>query len=168
MPKLASRVARDKTGAALGSQQERFLLCWNEQWSIRLIARQRRAAGSTLSSPQMYLYPQTVCVPWSSSLCLWGGHILYSSSAWDRFRRRNPQTHRASCLKPDESVVGFPGGSVVKNPPASSGDVRGPGLIPVSGRSSGEGNGNPLQYSCLENSMDRGAWRATVQGVAKS
>ena len=43
-----------------------------------------------------------------------------------------------------------------------------PGLIPGSGRSSGEGNGNPLQYSCLENSMDRGAWWATVHGVAKS
>jgi len=43
-----------------------------------------------------------------------------------------------------------------------------PGLIPGLGRSSGEGNGNPLQYSCLENSMDRGAWQATVHGVAKS
>ena len=44
----------------------------------------------------------------------------------------------------------------------------GPGLIPGLGRSPGEGNGNPLQYSCLENSMDRGAWRATVHGVTKS
>ena len=42
------------------------------------------------------------------------------------------------------------------------------GFIPVSGRSAGEGNGNPLQYSCLENSMDRGVWQATVQGVPKS
>ena len=59
---------------------------------------------------------------------------------------------------------GFPGGSVVKNPPANVGDMN---LIPGSGRSPREGNGNPLQYSCLGNSMDREAWRATVQGVAK-
>ena len=58
----------------------------------------------------------------------------------------------------------FPGGSVVKNPPADAGDV---GLIPGSGRSPGEGNGNPLQYSCQRNPMDRGAWQAAVQGVAK-
>ena len=51
----------------------------------------------------------------------------------------------------------------VKNQPASTGDV---GSVPGLGRSSGEGNGNPLQYSCLENPMDRGAWRATVHGVA--
>ena len=51
------------------------------------------------------------------------------------------------------------------NPPASSGDA---GLIPGSGRSPGEGNGNPLQYSCLENAMERGAWWATVHGVTES
>ena len=51
------------------------------------------------------------------------------------------------------------------NPPAYAGDAGDMGLIPGSGRSPGRGNGNPLQYSCLENSMDRGAWRATVQGV---
>ena len=59
----------------------------------------------------------------------------------------------------------FPGGSAVKNLPANVGDM---GLIPGLGRSPGEGNGNPLQYSYLENSMDRGAWRATDHGVAKS
>ena len=58
----------------------------------------------------------------------------------------------------------FPGGSVVKNPPADAGDV---GSIPGSGRSPGEENGNPLQYSCQRNPMDRGAWQAAVQGVAK-
>ena len=51
---------------------------------------------------------------------------------------------------------------------ASAYNSRDPGLIPGSGRSPGEGNGNPLQYSCLENPMDRGAWWATVHGVAKS
>ena len=57
---------------------------------------------------------------------------------------------------------------VVKNLPANAGDARDMGLIPGSGRSPGEGNGNPCLYSCLGNSMDRGAWRATVHGVAKS
>ena len=61
--------------------------------------------------------------------------------------------------------MGFPGGLAVKNPPVNAGDA---GLIPGSGRSPGEGNGNPLQYTCLENPMDRGAWWATVHGVAKS
>ena len=56
----------------------------------------------------------------------------------------------------------------VKNLPAYAGDIRDMGLIPGLGRSLGGGNGNPLQYSCLENCMDRGAWRATVHGVAKS
>ena len=51
---------------------------------------------------------------------------------------------------------------MVKNPPASVGDIKRHGFDPGSGRPSGEGNGNPLQYSCLENPMDRGAWRATV------
>ena len=57
---------------------------------------------------------------------------------------------------------------VVKNPPASAGDVRYVGSIPGLGRSSGGGHGNPLQYSCLENLMDRGAWWDTVRGVSKS
>ena len=61
--------------------------------------------------------------------------------------------------------LGFPGGSDGK---ASACNVGDPGSIPGSGRSPGEGNGNPLQYSCLENSMDGGAWWATVHEVAKS
>ena len=60
---------------------------------------------------------------------------------------------------------GYPGGSEVKAFACNAGDL---GLIPGSGRSPGEGNGNPLQYSCLENPMDGGAWWATVHGVAKS
>ena len=63
------------------------------------------------------------------------------------------------------SFRGFPGGSVVKNPPANAGDM---GLSPGSGRFPGEGNDNPLEYSCLGSPMDRGAWRATVHRVAKS
>ena len=65
-------------------------------------------------------------------------------------------------LTDTENMVGFPGNSVVKKSACSAGDA---GSIPGSGRSPGEGNGNPLQYSCLENPMDRGAWWATVHGV---
>ena len=61
--------------------------------------------------------------------------------------------------------MGFPGGSDGKESACSAGD---PDSTPGSGKSSGEGNGNPFQYSCLENPMDRGAWQATVHGVAKS
>ena len=57
---------------------------------------------------------------------------------------------------------------LVKNIPANAGDSKDMGLIPGSGRSPGEGNGNPFQYSCLENSMDREVWQASVHGVAKS
>ena len=61
--------------------------------------------------------------------------------------------------------MGFPGGSEVKASACNAGDLV---SIPGLGRSPGEGNGNPLQYSCLENPMDRGAWWATVHGVTKS
>ena len=67
------------------------------------------------------------------------------------------QDHRASRVA-----------QVVKNLPANSEDARDMGLIPESGRFPGEGNGNPLQYSCLENPTERGAWWATVYGVPKS
>ena len=67
-----------------------------------------------------------------------------------------------------EDTQGFPGGSVVKNPPANAGEAREAVSIPGSGRSPGGGNGNSLQYSCLGNPMDRGVWRATVHRVAKS
>ena len=57
---------------------------------------------------------------------------------------------------------------MVKNPPSSAGDTRDTGSIPVRGRSPGGGNGNPCQYSCLENPMGRGAWGVTALGIAKS
>ena len=64
--------------------------------------------------------------------------------------------------------IGFPSGSTVKNPPANAGDAEEVGSILGSRRSLGEGNGNPFQYSCLENPMDKGVWWATVHGVTKS
>jgi len=81
---------------------------------------------------------------------------------------------KTACMSIDEqinkmwyihTVEGSPGDSLVKNLAANAGDM---GSIPGSGRSPGEGNGNPLQYSCLENTMDRGAWWATVHRVTKS
>ena len=57
---------------------------------------------------------------------------------------------------------------MVKNPPANAGDIRDTGSVPGSGRSPGEGHGNPLQYSCLDDPMDRRAWETTVHEVAKS
>jgi len=63
--------------------------------------------------------------------------------------------------------MGFPGGTVVKNPSANAGDTRDVSSITGQRRYPGIINGNPLQYFCLENSMDRGAWRAPVHGVAK-
>ena len=68
----------------------------------------------------------------------------------------------------NNDIEGFPGGTVVKNLPPNAGDTREAGSIPGLGRSPSVGNGNPLQYSCLENSKDRGAWRATVHRVTKS
>ena len=68
-------------------------------------------------------------------------------------------------LSKPQTSKNFPGGSKVKNPLANAGDHS---LIPGSGRYPGEGNGYPLQYSCLGNLMDRGAWWATVHGVTKS
>ena len=67
-------------------------------------------------------------------------------------------------LKRSTQMYGFPHSSVSKESACNAGD---PGSIPGSGRSPGVGNGNPLQYSCLDNPLDRGAWRATVHGVAR-
>ena len=64
--------------------------------------------------------------------------------------------------------MGFPNSSVVKNLPAKAEDTGDVGSIPGSGRSPGGGNGNPFQYSCLENPMDRGDWQGIVHGVTKS
>ena len=64
--------------------------------------------------------------------------------------------------------MSFLGDLEIKNLPANAGDTRDAGSVPESGRSPAVGNGNPLQYTCLENPMDRGAWQATVYGVTKS
>jgi len=82
------------------------------------------------------------------------------SLTWEDY----PKLFEVSLFEVQPLSWGFPCGSVVKNPPANAGEV---GSILGLGRSSGEGNSNPFQYSCLENSMDRGVWRATDHGVTK-
>ena len=81
---------------------------------------------------------------------------------------------KSFCCKPEVNTVLYVScrasrvALVVKNPPASAGDIRDTGLISGSGRAPGGGQGNPLKYSCMENPMERGAWRAVVHRVTKS
>ena len=96
-----------------------------------------------------------------------------------KFAKREPQMYTltpgsAKLSGPKEKGMSnagstcFPGGAVKKNMPANAGDATEVGSIPGLGRSPGGGHGNPFQYSCLGNPMDRGAWRATLHGVTKS
>ena len=86
--------------------------------------------------------------------------VIWRAGTHSPLRRRNFKLLTAIL-----EAKGFPDGSEVKASACNAGDL---GLIPGSGRSPGEGNGNPLQYSCLENPMDGGAWWATAHWVAKS
>ena len=99
------------------------------------------------------------CLP-CSLLSPWSPHSAWLTHSGRMGRGGGWLTHCRVLIR-----LGFPGGSEVKASVWNAGD---PGSIPGSGRSPGEGNGNPLQYSCLENPMDGGAWSATVHGVAKS
>ena len=96
--------------------------------------------------------------------------LVPSEECWDH--SPPPKKNSYYCSLYIAFLYTVPGASqvapVVKNPPASAGVIRDTGSIPGSGRSSGGRHGNPLQDSCLENPMDRGAWRATVHGVTKS
>ena len=81
----------------------------------------------------------------------------------------NPVPFTSRVIFPASSAsLGLPTGLMVKNPPVNAGDTRDTGLIPGSGRPPGVGNGSPLQYSCLGNLVDRGAWQATVHGATES
>ena len=90
---------------------------------------------------------------------------MLSELLQNRYTHLLPDRSQNTKLPVPLMPLGLPCGSVVKNLPANAGDV---GWIPGWGRSPGEGKGNPLQYSCLENPMDRGAWQATIHGVIKS
>ena len=85
------------------------------------------------------------------------------SMGWHRVRHDWSDLAAAAVTR----AQGFPDGSVVKNPPANARDARNAGLIPGSGRSPGEGDDNALWYSCLENPMDRRAWRAMSMGLQR-
>ena len=90
-----------------------------------------------------------------------------SSSPKMAFRKGSDKPRFTGKWEHAPRKLDFPGGTVVKNLPANAGDSRRAGLHPGSGKSPGEGNGNPLQYSCLDNPMDRGAWLATLHGGHK-
>ena len=95
-----------------------------------------------------------------------GSHLRASAVAHGFQTQQCPPSHLSQSLEKDLLIhINIYGDSVVKNPPANSGDT---GSIPESGRSPGEGNGNSFQYSCLGNPVDGGAWWATVHGVAQS
>ena len=102
-------------------------------------------------------------VPWQEASQAWApaGARPRNSSCWKGVTR--PHNLQSSVL-----CMGFSGGSAGKNLPNKAGEARDAGLSPGSGRSLGVGNGNPLQYSCLGNPRDRGAWQAIVHGVKKS
>ena len=89
------------------------------------------------------------------------GAIILQGAVGTGTRRHPAACQGFLCFVFAGPPVGFPGGAAVKASACNVGDL---GSIPGSGRYPGEGNGNPLQYSCLENPMDRGAWRATVHG----
>ena len=99
--------------------------------------------------------PTPVFLPGESQ----GRGILVGGRLWVR-----TESDTTEVTQQHSSLVGFPGGSAVKNLPVSAEDT---GSIPRSGRSPGEESGNPLQYSCLGNPMERGAWWATAHGVTK-
>ena len=93
---------------------------------------------------------------------------LYGRNAWFCPPSKKEAGKLAKCLATSHLNWASQLAHVAKNPPASAGHMRDTGLIPGLGRSPGEGKGNRLQYSCLENPMDRGDWWATVHGVAES
>ena len=97
---------------------------------------------------------------WSSGLPLQG--------VWIQSLVREPRSLMLHGAARKKKSTGLPGGTHGKEPPSNAGDVRDTGLTPGSARSPGGEHGNPLQYSCLENPMDRGAWQATVHRAAKS
>ena len=97
--------------------------------------------------------------------------MILNSLSWKRALEWwicNCRDSRKHVIKPQSREKGFPGGTMVKNPRVNAGDTGDLGSVPGWGRFLGEGNGSPLQCSCLESPMDRGAWRAAVHGVTQS
>ena len=133
--------------------------------------------GSVFMDPNFQAIPQNTDIRWHLLL----DFIWASCSAWwnellefiiltvfcpRNSESRNPSSNFGGTW--GKSVLGFPDGTVIKNPSANAGDARDVDSVPGLGRSPAGRNGNPLQYSCLENPTDRGAWLAIVHWVAKS
>ena len=105
----------------------------------------------------------------SPILMFWGWKPMFCGLAYSYKQNRHGLHSHRELSNPSETIWAITGvTTVVKNSPANAGDIIDTGSISGSGRSPGEGNGYPLQYSCLENPMDREAWWATVHGVTKS
>ena len=114
-----------------------------------------------LTSQQLKPKGRETLFLWILSFNLTLIHLPYPPTHTHKVPRRYKKEKQSSGFASLElEFPGFPGGSVVKNPPANAGDAGDSGSISESGRSPGEGNGNPFQYSCLGNVMDRGAWQA--------
>ena len=132
----------------------RPLLLLLAMWDIRGVKLPKELEEWT-SQAQHGLWSSRASSPWW--LPTSGGSVAATTA------KSSPSYNLTRSLPRASQVV-----PVVKNPPASAGDIRDVGSFPESGRSPGGGHGNPLQYSCLENPMDRGAWWAIVHGVTKS
>ena len=120
------------------------------RWRIRIFFKDRK---NNLFSP--------LFLKWMS----WQGSHWSTLGRSRDHHSLSPGMFLSTIISEFPAIVDFPGGSVVKNLLVNAGDAA---SIPGSGRSPGEGNGNPLQYSCLKNPVDRGVWQATVHWVAKS
>ena len=132
----------------------RPLLLLLAMWDIRGVKLPKELEEWT-SQAQHGLWSSRASSPWW--LPTSGGSVAATTA------KSSPSYNLTRSLPRASQVV-----AVVKNPPASAGDIRDVGSFPESGRSPGGGHGNPLQYSCLENPMDRGAWWAIVHGVTSS
>ena len=148
---------------------------WDQMPTVPYITLNKSRAGF----PSKSLHPRADQT--SSDRTILEGHLWSDFFFYDKLdcfvgHSVTKTEERESCSRPHEwaysilacQVTGFLVAPVVKNLPASAGVLRDSGSIPGSGRFPGGEHGNPLQYSCLENPMDGGAWRTTVHGVAKS
>ena len=144
-------------GSYVASEEDR--ICSHKGTVVSLTTLRNRTQKSILFS----LLCRFVLLPWSAHNTSLFQHLCSSTEPWPL---SIPELRHG--MWKAKIVLGFPGGSVVKNPPANAGDVRDTGSIPESGKSPGGGHGNSLQYSCLENPMDRGAWQAKVCRVTQS
>jgi len=143
---------------------------------LPLKAAPKGSATAELSSEDQLREGLTSKLPWrlTEFSSLWGWALRPSFSfqwvpgTWQLTYRGSKGERRWATGDLQSVFRSSQAALVVKNLPASAGDIRDAGSIPESGRSPRGGNGNPLQYSCLENPMDRRAWRATVLGVTKS